>query len=200
MKNKNYILRLLTLVIYFLPFSFFYSGCEGNAYNKADAVKLEKQDSIKKATKSKKELADSTISITDSTVKNINKVNSSDIEDTTTLKYKLNEIGYKAVEKALMPTKESISALGITQVFENMFGRICIILSIVLSIILLITERFFRDKNKLIRNLLLFNLGCVIAFIIDGFIYKVDLLFGVWCLLIILLLQLYLELKRPDKF
>ncbi len=191
--KKNYLLRLLTLGIYFLPFSFFYSGCEGVAFNKADALRLEKIRKTKeKPAESIGFVSDSTISEADT----LKRINSNEITDTTSFCYKANEIAQKIVEHALMPTKESISAIGITQIFTNTFGRVCIIMSIIFSVVLLITERFFRHKNKLIRNLLLLNTLCVISFIIDGFISKAELMYGVWCLLAVLVLQFYLEIKR----
>jgi hypothetical protein len=148
--KKNYLLRLLTLGIYFLPFSFFYSGCEGVAFNKADALKLEKiRISKTKPADSIDFVSDSTISVADTA----RRINSNEIIDTTSFSYKTNEIAQKIVQHALMPTKESISAIGITQIFTNTFGRVCIIMSIIFSVVLLITERFFRHKNKLIRNL-----------------------------------------------
>jgi hypothetical protein len=193
--KKKYLLRLLTLAIYFLPFSFFYSGCEGVAFNKADALALE----ITRNNKVKP--IDSFAFISDTTKAKSDTISNNkaiEIIDTTSLSYKANKIAQEIVERALLPTNNSISAIGITQIFANTFGRICIILSIILSVVLLISERFFRQKIKLIQNLFLINLLCVIAFIIDGIIYKVELKFGVWCLLFFLIVQLYLETKRVN--
>jgi len=196
--KKKYLLRLLTLAIYFLPFSFFYAGCEGVAYNQEDAKKLISQDSIKQITR-KIPFDDSIVIET----KDSNYENSifydTIIEekiDTTSISYHANKFGYVIVEHVMCPTKNTISGIGISTIFVNLFGRICIILSILLSIILLMTEVFFKNKNTIITYIILLNILLIISFLINGIIYKVELKFGVGCLLIFLIVQLYLETKR----
>ena len=210
MNKINYILRLLTLAVYFLPFSFLYVSCNGHVYSKVEIEKI-RDDSIKQADSIKqityaKEVSNSSL-IENNSATTMNDTFKRTLADTlfvSAVKFLVG--GFKVLDTVVdaiynnntitIPDKKSVSGISITQTFLNTFGKSCIWASIILSILSFLAEWFFRKKSAVIKGLLFINLLSVIAFIINAYTIKVDLRYGVWCLFAILILQIYLEIRR----
>lgn len=198
-----YIIRLLTLAIYFLPFSFLYVSCDGNVYSTAEIEKM-REDSIKKITYID-EAADSTLIDIDTAI-TINDTFKHTFADSLLIVAGKFLVGGINILKSIdtiynkktinIPNKKSISGIYMTQKFVNTFGKICIWASIILTILSLVAEWLFRKKEIIIKGLLFINLLSVSAFIVNAYSIKVELRYGVWCLLAILIIQLALEIKR----
>lgn len=188
-------LRLVTVICYFLPFTFFLTTCNNGlelrvAYNQKEADKnmLLEKESIQVV------VADSTI--TDSTTQII----SSDTVKTPsdTLQKSTNDYRDKMLKKVIMPTSASLSGLGSILYFKNLTGQIVIAISLIISLILFVAFKFLKSqKTKL--YLLLASVLCLTIFVIDSFISSVTLLWGCWTLLALLMLQLIIEFNDNKK-
>jgi hypothetical protein len=200
MKVK-FLIRLITLFTYFLPFAFFHTTCVGSeyriAYNKEEAAKNEaeaqelensKENTDVKDTVKKTQSPDTIIS----TQKSVNELESSPKESTGTLS-KTEWQSY-----LITPTKESLSAPGCMFFYKNIIGSICIGASAIFTVFTLILWKFIKRK-KIFIHVDTMNLICITAFLVDSLILKIDLLWGFWLLFILLLTQLFMEIYDRKK-
>jgi len=98
-------------------------------------------------------------------------------------------------QKMFFPTGTAASGLGTVMVFKNVMGKTAMAICIFLSLILLILYRWLKKpKTKMI--LLLMGIVSLLLFITDCFIADVTVLFGVWILLALQLLQYWMEWKE----
>lgn len=192
-------LRLITILCYFLPFTFFLATCNGVdiniAYNKADADKdilLEKESSkgtIDSLQNEQQALIDTTNTNADSA--EISESTTKTSSDTLPRSPNYGDIIFG---KVIQPTDTSLSGVGSVLYFKNLTGQITIAISILISLILFVAFRFLRSRKAQLY-LILTAFLCFTIFIIDCFISNVTLLWGSWTLLILLLFQLIIEFK-----
>jgi hypothetical protein len=191
-------LRLLTILCYFLPFTFFFTTC-GNgielriAYNKAEADKniLLEKESTKAATETV--LVDTTK--LDTAMK---KAWEETMKDTVNTPSDTLQSSPDFVVKILRPTDTSLSGIGSIFYFKNLTGKIAIAISLLISLVLLVAFKFLQSQRA--KLYLLFTaVVCLAIFMTDSFISSVTLLWGSWTLLILLLLQLILEFNNKTK-
>jgi hypothetical protein len=90
------------------------------------------------------------------------------------------------------PTDDSISGIGSIFLFNSRIGQISIALSFLLTLFLLFSWKFLKMKNRR-ENLLLVNLACILTFVFDGLLIDEQLLWGVWCLLGVVVFQIFFE-------
>jgi hypothetical protein len=189
-------LRLLTLLCYFLPFTFFVVTCNGlelrMAYNKQEAKENE-------AAAMQAEVVDTTAANTTQT--NIaGLVDSSkavtfatNIGDSTQHEPAPNnkgELWQEVLSKILAPTETSLSAVGSIFYYKNLTGQVLVAISFLLS--LMLTLRIPRNK-AFTHYALVVNILCLIGFVIDSVVSDVSLRWGVWLLFALLSLQLGIE-------
>lgn len=198
-------LRLLTTGCYFLPFTFFLVTCNGLelnfAYNKKEAGKniLSEKESaycaavVDSAQSVTTKLPDTSIAIVP--VESI----SSDVfnKDTANATISKNFLEKLAI-KIIRPTNSSLSGLGSIFYYKNLTGRVVSALSLLTSLMLLMAFKVFKSQRVKLY-LLIINVLCVTIFIVDSFISEVTLLWGVWTLLFLLLIQFLVELKNTPK-
>ena len=188
-------LRLLTLFTYFLPFCFFFTTCQRGqlkvAYNIEEALTI--KENIQQT-----KLAPDSVKVQDTM--HSETVVLRDLHDK--LADRKNRFKFdltKIINMAVFPSDYSISGIGVFEFYKNIFGKICIGLSILISVLYLILWKLLR-KKKVSYIFICINVFSILAFIAICFISKVDVLFGVWVLLILLLIQFFLEyLDRQIK-
>jgi 4-amino-4-deoxy-L-arabinose transferase-like glycosyltransferase len=198
-------LRLVTVICYFLPFTFFLSTCNNGlelrfSYNQAEAdknISLEKESSEVAVTDTAQ--FDQSISI-DTT--NTNTATQTVLTDTVktssdTLQ-KSTDYGDRILRKMLFPTDTSLSGIGSILYFKNLLGQIAIAVCLLISLVLFIAFRFLKSKKAKIFLLLTAVLFLTI-FIVDSFVSSVTLLWGSWTLLLLLVLQLIIEYNHRRK-
>lgn len=198
-------LRLITVISYFLPFTFFFTTCNNGlnlriSYNQAEAnknIELDKESAV----------VSETIQVDEQALVDITKsdtISQSILSDTIktasdTLRKKNNYIDLIII-KMIRPTKKSLSGIGSILYFKNEIGKVAIAISLMISFILLVAFKFIKSR-RIILSLLLITLICLAIFIIDSFISSVTLVWGSWTLLILLLLQIIQEFNnKPKKF
>jgi len=201
-------LRLLTILCYFLPFTFFMTTCNKfelyEAYNKKDAEK-----NILRAQQADQPGNDTTTA--DTTQKSgAPKIDTAHTEITATTDsadtLKNNETAttnkdsfWEKVEMVIiMPTSSSLSGIGSIMFYKNISGIIFIGLSFLLSLLLLFPWKFLKRKNAR-WYFLLADFICVLAFITDSFISEVTVLFGSWILLVLIAIQLAIAEREGRK-
>jgi hypothetical protein len=118
------------------------------------------------------------------------------ISSDTTLKS--TDFSDKVFKKIIMSTDTSLSGIGSIFYFKNMTGKIAIAISLLISLILFATFKFLKSYKKKIYLLSVAALSLAI-FIVDSFISNVTLLWGIWTLLGLILLQVILEFKTRGK-
>lgn len=195
--NKPYfIIRLLTVLSYFLPFIFFLSTCTSVlttkvAYNKEDAI-LNEQEKVSNQ-----------LSSIDSFVNEI---------DTSNMSYMLTELQARVKQcclssdnishlnrdfqyRLIVPTNYSLSAIGSIWFHKNLFGKTMVTISLMLSFILLLFYRIL-ERKKVIFQIVSTNIIILVFFIADNILSNVTTLFGTWTLLFLLLVQLTIERQK----
>lgn len=213
-------LRILTVLCYCLPFTFFVRTCIGPemkpAYNKNE-VEINKQAA--RSYEKQKHLQDSiaALSVTDSLQPRLSKASVQDTvhanapvkttpsqvapEKQSKFKSTLNNTWwtiYSLWERIKMPTDTSLSGIGTIFNYKNVFGKILIGLSFILSLLLLFNVKFTRlHKREVI--LLASNILLLVIFLIVSLLTSVSLLWGFWLLLIVLFTQLYQEVMGQKK-
>lgn len=201
-------LRLLTILCYFLPFTFFMTTCNKfelyEAYNKKDAEK-----NILRAQQADQSGNDTTTA--DTTQKSGNavvdtshaaisaKTDSADtLKNNETATTNKDSFWEKVEMVIIMPTSSSLSGIGSIMFYKNISGVIFISLSFLLSLLLLFPWKFLKRKNAR-WYLLLADFICVLAFITDSFISEVTVLFGSWILLVLIAIQLAIAEREGRK-
>ena len=191
----NLLFRLLTVLCYLLPFTFFVSTCNNDyeikyAYNPAEANKNQLTERENHETK------------IDTTQPDTSKENSVDAsllkENEIKSSGSLSAFADKVLERLIRPTETSLSGLGCIFFYKNKPGKILMAVSILISLILLFGFRFVHSK-KAIQYLLMGSILCHLAFIANSLFSEVSLLWGTWLLLVLLLLQIITEAKRKAK-
>jgi len=179
------LLRFLTVLCYFLPFSFFLITCNNGeakiAYNQAEADKIAAEQAVSQQAITPK---DSTIE-KDSLLAGL----ADDYAKDTTHKEaaKREPLFSERLEKFVVaPTDSSLSGFGSALYFKNRAGRIFIAISILLSILYWLFYKWVFRKSLAIW-LLLANLLSMAAFIITCYLSNVTPLFGAWVLLVLLI-------------
>ena len=200
----KFTLRFVTVICYFLPFTFFLATYNNElelrfSYNQAEADKnilLEKESSevvTDTAQYDQKVFNDPTK--TDTIAQNV--LNHTQKISSDTLQ-KSSNYGDRVLRKIVMPTDTSLSGIGCVLYFTNLMGQIAIAISLLISLVLFVAFRVLNyQRTKL--YLLLIAVLCLTIFIIDSFVSRVTLLWGSWTLLVLLLLQLIHEFNDMRK-
>lgn len=206
------ILRILTLVCYFLPFTFFVKTCVGPdmklAYNKNEvvvnkeaALTYEKQKHIQDSIVAQHMSDTSQDHLSQAPVKDTLKTDtaqksaSSNVppEKQNKFKSKLNNFAwslYSVWERVKMPTDNSLSGIGTIFSYKNIFGKILVGLSFIISLLLLFNTKYIKTGRR--KTLLLAsNISLLIIFLVVSLLSSVSLLWGFWLLLILEFIQLY---------
>ena len=184
MKRLKMAARFIALLCYFAPFETCNSFGSGTTtmVSTTDSVARNDQsfvDTIRAADTSKD------VAVTDSTRFDSTKSEKAEIEK--------DSFWEKIYYRAIYPTDDSISGIGVITQFEIETGLIAIDISFLLTVFLLFSWKFLRIKKRR-QHLLLVNLLCIVVFIVDGLTTKdVELRWGVWCLTGVVIFQLFLE-------
>ena len=193
-------LRLFTVICYFLPSTFFFSNCTGlnlhTAYNQSEA-----DENLLEENESAAAVVDTTTlgtHISDDTSKINYTDNGNKIKSDSDSLTKSIVTGDRILKQILMPTNTSLSGIGSIFFFKNMAGKITIAISLITSLSLLIAFRIMKSK-KIKLYFLLTGLFSLTIFIVDSFVSKVTLLWGLWTLLAFMLFQLIHEFNDPTK-
>ncbi|MEI6183994.1 MAG: hypothetical protein WCP65_00595 [Bacteroidota bacterium] len=200
------LLRFVTVMCYFLPFTFFFVTCNKGdieysfAYNQSDAdrnVKIEKESVHTETLPARDTIGDENID-TNKIGTIIQSVPLDTLEKhSVTLPEKPNYFDSVCM-KALRPTKKSLSGIGCMNYYKNRFGEIVISIAFIISIFLFLVFKFIKSK-RIITYLLILKLICLVIFILDCYVSRVTLLWGCWFLLILIIVQLILELSKEEK-
>ncbi len=184
-------LRILILLCYFMPFTFFFQTCVGVhltiAYNEKDAAK-DLQYAITTPYAYEGITVD-TITNTDTVIYTKPLYHNAEFYE----KFNRSDLSLqeKIACRIYLPTDKSLSGISSISFYKNLTGQILIGISLFFSIILLIS---FKLKNRKIKlYLIVANILSLIAFIIVGFISEVTVLWGCWLLLILLILLFIVE-------
>jgi len=192
-------IRLLTLLSYFLPFVFFLSTCTSdsvskNAYNKDDALKNEYEKSNNSI--------HGIYAIIDSINPNNSEIEFENLRSQINMVYlNSSNIIYLKEElktKIIFPTNYSLSGIGSILIYKNTIGKIAIGISITLSFLTLVFWLLI-NKRRLGIYFIIGNMMMILIFGIDSFVSNIDLLYGVWVLLFLLIVQLLTEIKNPKN-
>jgi hypothetical protein len=213
------ILRILTLVCYFLPFTFFVKTCVGPemklAYNKNE-VAVNKEAAL--TYEKQKHLQDSIVSLhmSDTSQDHLSQAPAIDTRKADTarksassnvppekqnkFKSKLNNFAwslYSVWERVKMPTDASLSGIGTIFSYKNIFGKMLVGLSFIISLLLLFNTKYIKTgRRKTI--LLATNILSLIIFLVVSLLSSVSLLWGFWLLLILLFVELYNEVVTKN--
>jgi hypothetical protein len=197
----KFTLRLVTLICYFLPFTFFLTTCNNGlelriSYNQAEADKnlLLEKESVKVAVADTAQY-DQSISVDAAKTDTVTQTLLTDtVKTSTDTLQKLIVYGDRILRMILFPTDTSLSGIGSILYFKNLIGQIAISICLLISLILFVAFKFLKSKKEKLY-LLLIAVLCLTIFIVDSFISSVTLLWGSWILLVLLVLQLIIEYK-----
>lgn len=199
----KFLLRIITIICYFAPFTFFLVTCNGAfemrfSYNKLEADSNEQEANelleVNEIIDSsgQKELKLNDTAITD-------RVEQSLIEEKkeapTDSLQRSTDFWDKVIRGILMPTDRSLSGIGAVFYFKNMPGKISIALSLLISMVLLVGFKLIKSQSTQ-QYLLSVALICLTVFIINSLISQVTLKWGCWTLFGLLILQIMLEVKQ----
>lgn len=181
MRHLNFISRLITVLCYFLPFVFFYSGCNGlsleTVYNRKDVFNIVTNSNETIIAVSQDTLHNKTPELISDSIKHLPET-AKDSLISEALKGNAEKKDFLA--RILFPANHSLSAIGVLFIYKTTFGRITIGISIGISLFLLLGIKLVKRKEKLQQWLSAVNVVCVIWFIVEGYINKVDILWGAW--------------------
>lgn len=194
--------RLLTILCYFLPFTFFLSTCNNGlelrfSYNQKEAdSNLIVEQQLTTST------VDTTLNKYDTSIitDQADTTQQANLNDTTQFVSEANnndDFGDKLFKKVVMPTDKSLSGIGSLFYYKNLTGKIALAISLLVSLILLAAFKFVKLRTRL--YLLLTAVFCLLIFIIDSFISSVTLLFGTWLLFLLFTLQIIIALNDRKK-
>jgi hypothetical protein len=199
MKTPNFILRLLTLLIYFLPFIFFVPTCTDmltfeQAYNKADAIKNQQ-------TKTEYEISNFNLLL--DSIKHRGTKDAFDELQARSQEYIVTSNQMKYLDQDLqfyliMPTNHSLSGLGAIIYHKNLLGKITIAISFGLSFLTLFFWTFL-DKWRIGKIFVVANISFLGVFILGCVFSDVTILFGTWTLLFVLVAQLVTKDNRAES-
>jgi phosphoglycerol transferase MdoB-like AlkP superfamily enzyme len=196
-------LRLATTLCYFLPFTFFLAACGDMGYD----FSYNKKEAAKKILLSNQNFSIMTTD-SDNTDTNTLAISAPILEDeahtnfdsiisdfNAGLNYNHKTFSERLFIEIISPARSSVSAVGVVLFYKDRAGKIFIVTSMLLSLILFIGYRWIKSK-KIICYGLLINIISVSAFICDSFFSDVTLLYGAWVLLFLLIVQVILERDR----
>lgn len=196
-------LRLLTIICYFLPFTFFLTTCNNGlemkfSYNQKEADKntLLEIESSKTQIDIDSSLADTPPFKLD-TIKTLTDSKNSSQDTLKQTAIISGNFWDRILRQIIMPTDNSLSGIGSIFYFKTLVGQIAISTSLMTSIIILTTS--ILKSQKLKKLLLLTNIISVTTFILQGFYSNVTLLWGTWTLLLLLLLQIIISFIDKKK-
>jgi hypothetical protein len=116
-------------------------------------------------------------------------------EKQSKFKSKLNNFAwslYSVWERVKMPTDSSLSGIGTIFSYKNIFGKILVGLSFIITLLLLFNTKYIKTGRR--KTLLLAsNILLLIIFLVVSLLSSVSLLWGFWLLLILLFFELYTE-------
>lgn len=188
-------LRIITLLCYLLPCCFFLITCNDStlniAYNQHEADSLANLPSGETVTEVMKDTAASGVDTIDQQAKSYDTTADSYTNDTV----ELNINNKDFMLRLLFPTRQSLSALGAVFYFKNITGQIIIGFAVLLSLALLLAFKWLK-KIKLKMIILLMGILSLLVFIVDSILCNVTLMFGIWILLALLVLQYWIEWKK----
>lgn len=195
----NFVIRLLTVLSYFLPCIFFLSTCTSEvslaeAYNRSDAIKNEQTRQAYR------------LSCIDTLLNGITCQNKEEM--TLEVREKLNRFfstsdhldnqNLDLQDRLLMPTSYSLSGIGTIMFHKNWLGKITISGSLLLSLLPLLFYRFLKKRNMLVWTLRL-NLFLITGFLVNNFLTNVTSLIGTWTILFFLLVQILVEPSNSES-
>lgn len=93
----------------------------------------------------------------------------------------------------ISPADNSESAIGIFFFYKDLFGKIVVGISLLLSLTIFIIGCFKRHNRRLIFLLTTVNLLSISAFVVDALINNVQLLYGAWLCLALITLAVALQ-------
>lgn len=191
----HFTIRLLTVLAYFLPFTFFFTTCTDilsseDSFNTDQAIINEAKVDL-----AKKERVNIFLdSMNDNNVDSVKSV----IKEFIRINYsseKREFITQDLVTKIFFPNNNSLSGIGVIYYFKNTLGQILISISLVLSILALFLLRFLSRKN-ILKYVLYANIVTIICFVINCIYNSIDIRFGTWTLLALLISQLLHEIQQ----
>jgi hypothetical protein len=185
--------RILTVICFFLPFTFFCATCNDGiglrfSYNQPEADKnilLETKNREARIAPDTAAHSSSTV-LTDTETETLK--SGQNLGQANTVTSGFNELFQTVMRKIIMPTDRSLSGIGTLFYFKNIMGKVLVAVSLSLSVLLLFLFKFLK-RSKLGASFLLLNVSLVTAFVIDCLISGVTLLWGVWLLGSLLLIQ-----------
>lgn len=182
------LLRILTVLCYLLPFTFFVVGCENGCtlktvYNKADAALLDTPVHHEADT-----LAEDTLSVAAASPVPV----TTDSAAIQTDHSSFNPLWGSVVFRSVFPTNRSLSGIGVLLYFKNKAGSIFIGIALGLALFTLFIPAWLKRYHLLLLSLQLLG---ICLFIADSLICAAGLLWGVWVLVALLVLQLLLTGK-----
>lgn len=193
MKNAATYIKILTILSYFLPSTFFFVSCDNLsfeiAYNKKEAQILIESNRLKT----------DTISLDSTSVSSTTLVEDSTVTDSTKIKKEAEptrkDYFHNFLYKTCFPTNETLSSLGAVKFYKDIYGRIFMGISILISFILLFEKvsKFIHEKVKVLYSI---SIASVVLFILHSFfISNVELIWGIWIVLILNIICLIIKLK-----
>ncbi len=202
MKRIKITLKILTILSYFLPFTFFTFSCDGLigfkiSYNKKEASELKAAEKLLYQSAQETQLSDDT-SIVDTTLADTSNIQmkSSKPEITSPERNNKRNFWKDLLSFAFFPTDKSLSAFGVLLYPKDNISFILIAASIFLSIVVLLENliRFIKRNLIVIYSI---NLICLLAFIVHSTLSaNVDLEWGVIITVIFITTGLFLNIKE----
>ncbi len=190
------ILRIVTVLCYFLPFTFFLVTCNGGwtaSYNRKEADKnlaLEKAERVQDTTVGQASVADTSVKLVTSDT--VTRVIYQEQKNS-----KSKELLNWILDKIMTPAQNALSGISSVYMYKNKEGKVLIAVSILLSLTTLFLWRFLKRK-RIALAILLTNLFCFVALIVDSFSSQVTLLWGAWTIFALLIIQLGLEIRKKQ--
>lgn len=191
---QTFAIRLLTVLVYFLPFTFFMANCSGldieMAYNKKDAIELEKREIIREM-----ENVDHHLRLVDSSATAINNAHTYIQEE---LESKLQKAWLKEADwqdKLIWPAPYSLSGIGVLYYHKTKGMGVAMWMSVILSLVTFLFWRFIA--RWMIAVLFVgINFIVVLIYMISCLRQNVSLEYGFWLLFFLLLIQLWVEMRQ----
>ena len=208
-------LRIITVLCYLLPFTFYLWLGIGTAYNlgcvkkklvRAANYGVIPQSDTLKFKEDTTHLLDYTLNGSNRFDNNMTAVVKEKADTIHFLKYQFAYQQYSRVKKTkglthfIFPTSSSISGVGCILLHKNLIGMFFMALSFVLTLTVLFVNIFAKENYGFMLALLLTNLLCFIIFIIDSKLYHVSLLWGMWVTLILIIIQSFITNRDYVKY
>jgi len=211
-------LRILTVLCYCLPFTFFVRTCVGPemelaynqrqlAVNREAAISFEErkrlQDSIAALSPDTLAPMQAQVVAADSLQKDSSSrtaVSTASGKGDKTNSTLTNAVWtmYRLWEWVKMPTDSSLSGIGTIFNYKNLAGKLLVGFSFLISLVLLINPKRIRIKKRQ-TVLYMANIALLITYLVVSLFSSVSLRWGFWLLLILLFVQLYREVVVTEK-